>query len=90
MFNVLKKTLRREFGKVKYNQYARSIRRNIREAKTDNSEIYNDLYQILQQKNEKSLEEMQQRLNTSLLDAFQVSRTYMWAFVAYLIAFFVI
>ena len=90
MFNVLKKTLRREFGRVKYEEYARSIKQNIKEAKTDNSKIFNDLYEILQQKNEKSLKEMQERLNTSLLDAFQVSRTYLWAFVAYLAAFVVI
>ena len=90
MFNVLKKTLRSEFGRVKYEEYAQSIKQNIREAKTDNSEIFNDLYEILQQKNEKSLEEMQERLNTSLLDAFQVSKNYLWAFVAYLAAFVII
>ena len=90
MFNVLKKTLRSEFGRAKYEAYARSIKQNIREAKTDNSEIFDDLYEILKQKNEKSLEEMQERLNTSLLDAFQVSRTYFWVFAAYLAAFFVI
>ena len=90
MFNVLKKTLRREFGRVKYEEYAQSIKQNIREAKTDNSKIFNDLYVILQQKNEKTLEEMQERLNTSLLDAFQVSKNYLWAFVAYLAAFVII
>lgn len=90
LFNVLKKTLKNEFGRVKYEEYARFIKQNIKEAKTDNSKIFNDLYEILQQKNEKSLKEMQERLNTSLLDAFQVSRTYLWAFVAYLAAFVVI
>ena len=90
MFNVLKKTLRREFGRVKYEEYAQSIKQNIREAKTDNSKIFNDLYVILQQKNEKTLEEMQERLNTSLLGAFQVSKNYLWAFVAYLAAFVII
>ena len=90
MFNVLKKTLRREFGQAKYEQYAKSIKQNIREAKADNAEIYNDLYEMLRGKDEKRLEEMQDRLNTSLLDAFQVSRLYLWAFVAYLAAFFVI
>ena len=90
MFNVLKKTLRSEFGREKYEQYAKSIKQNIREARTDNSEIYKDLYEILQQKNEKSLEEMQERLNTSLLDAFQVSRFYLWAFISYLAAFVII
>lgn len=90
MFNVLKKTLRREFGQTKYEQYARSIKKNIKEAKTDNSEIFNDLYEILQDKDEQRLEEMQERLNNSLLDAFYVSRNYLKAFVAYLAAFVII
>lgn len=90
MFNVLKKTLKKELGHIKYEQYAKSIKQNIREAKTDNSEIFNDLYETLRKKDEKNLEEMQERLNTSLLDAFQVSKTYLWAFVAYLAAFVII
>ena len=90
MFNVLKKTLRSEFGQKKYEQYAKSIKQNIREAKTDNTEIFNDLYELLREKDEKRLEEMQERLNTSLLDAFYVSRMYLWAFLAYLAAFVII
>ena len=90
MFNVLKKTLRKEFGQTKYEQYARSIKQNIREAKTDNSEIFNDIYEMLRGRDEKHLEEMQERLNASLLDAFYVSRNYLWVFVAYLAAFAVI
>ncbi len=90
VFNVLKKTLRREFGQAKYEQYARSIKQNIREAKTDNSEIFNDLYELLRDKDAKRLEEMQERLNTSLLDAFYVSKNYIVAFIAYLVAFVII
>ena len=90
MFNVLKKELQRELGRIKYEQYAKSIKQNIREAKTDNSEIFNDLYEILRKKDEKNLEEMQERLNSSLLDAFQVSKNYLWAFLAYLAAFVII
>ena len=90
MFNVLKKTLRSEFGRSKYEQYAKSIKQNIREAKSDTSEIFNDIYETLRSEDEKRLEEMQERLNTSLLDAFHVSRMYLWAFVAYLAAFVII
>lgn len=90
LFNVLKKELQRELGRIKYEQYAKSIKQNIREAKTDNSEIFNDLYEILRKKDEKNLEEMQERLNSSLLDAFQVSKNYLWAFLAYLAAFVII
>lgn len=90
MFNILKKTLRKEFGQSKYEQYAHSIKQNIREAKSDNSEIFNDIYELLQGRDEKKLEEMQERLNTSLLDAFYVGKNYIGAFMAYLIAFVVI
>jgi len=90
LFNVLKKTLQRELGRIKYEQYAKSIKQNIREAKADNAEIFNDLYETLRKNDEKKLEEMQERLNTSLLDAFQVSKMYLWAFLAYLAAFVII
>lgn len=90
LLNVLKKTLRNEFGKAKYEQYARSIKQNIREAKNDNTEIFNDLYETLRTRDEKRLEEMQERLNESLLDAFYVSKNYIGAFLAYLTAFVII
>ena len=90
MFNVLKKTLKKEFGQMKYEQYARSIKQNIKEAKSDNSEIFNDLYAMLKPMDIKKLEEMQERLNTSLLDAFYVSKNYLGAFIAYLVAFVII
>lgn len=90
LFNVLKKTLKKEFGQIKYEQYAKSIKQNIREAKTDNSEIFNDLYETLKTRDAKKLEEMQDRLNESLLDAFYVSKNYIGAFIAYLAAFVII
>ena len=90
MFNVLKKTLRSEFGQTKYEQYAKSIKYNIRNAKTDNSEIFNDIYATLQNRDEKKLEEMQERLNESLLSAFYVNKNYIGAFLAYLAAFVII
>ena len=90
MFNVLKKTLRSELGQTKYEQYAKSIKQNIREAKMDNSDIFNDIYETLQNKDEKRLEEMQERLNESLLSAFYVNKNYIVAFVAYLAAFVII
>lgn len=90
VFNVLKKTLRSEFGQAKYKQYAHFIKQNIRKSETDDSEIYGDLYLLLQTKDETCLAEMQERLNGSLLDAFYVSKNYLWAFVEYLVAFVLI
>ena len=90
LLNVLKKTLQSEFGRSKYEQYAKSIKQNIREAKNDTSEIFNDLYETLRDKDEQRLNEMQERLNNSLLDAFYVSKNYLKAFIAYLVAFVII
>lgn len=90
MFNVLKKTLRSEFGQKKYEQYAKTIKNNIKEAKTDNSEIFADLYETLRNRDEKNLMDMQERLNNSLLDAFYVSKNYIGAFLAYLAAFVIL
>lgn len=90
MFNVLKKTLRKEFGQAKYEQYALFIKQSIRKSEKDNSEIYNDLYQLLQAKDETYLAGMQERLNGSLLETFYVGKNYLWAFVEYLVAFVLI
>ena len=90
MFNVLKKTLKKEFGYQKYEQYATSIRKGIRESKAYSTDIFNDIYNTIREKNEEDLNQMERRLNASLLDAFHISRNYMGAFIAYLIAFVII
>lgn len=87
LFNVLKKTLKKEFGYQKYTQYATSIRKGIRESKAYSTDIFNDIYNMVKEKNEEDLNQMQERLNSSLLDAFHISKNYMGAFIAYLIAF---
>ena len=87
MFNVLKKTLKKEFGYKKYTQYADSIKKGIRESKAYSTDIFNDIYNTVKEKNEEDLKKMQERLESSLLDAFRISRSYMGAFIAYLIAF---
>ncbi len=90
MFNVLKKHLRKEFGQKKYDQYAKVIRRNIKKMPMDTSEIFNDLYVSLKEKDRAALLQMQERMNSCLLDAFQINHQYLWAFVAYLAAFVII
>lgn len=90
MFNVLKKTLRKEFGQEKYEQYAHFVKQSIRKAETADSEIYGDLYRLLQTKDETCLTGMQERLNGSLLESFYVSKNYLWALLEYLAAFVLI
>lgn len=90
MFNVLKKTLKQEFGYKKYEQYAASIKKGIRESKAYSKDIFDDIYHTIREKNEEDLTQMEQRLNKSLLDAFHISKNYLGAFIAYLIAFSII
>ena len=87
MVNVLKKMLKRELGNQKYREYALFIKNNIRESKRDNSQIYNEIYATLQERELEELDEMQEHMNRSLLEAFQIGRNYFGTFVVYLIAF---
>jgi len=90
VLNVLKKTLRKEFGHQKYMQYADAIKQGIRESKAYNTEIFNDIYSTIKEKDEETLMEMLERLNISMLNSFQIGRNYLSVFLIYLIAFFVV
>ena len=85
--NVLKKMLRQELGKQKYQEYAACIKSNIKESKKDTSEIFNDIYAVLQEKEAEELQKVQEHLNTSLLTTFEIGRHYFGAVVVYLVAF---
>ena len=88
--NVLKKTLRKEFGHQKYQQYAVSIKKGIKESKAYNTEIFDDIYSMIKGKDESVLLQMQERLNVSLLNSFQIGKNYLSAFLIYLIGFFIV
>lgn len=88
--NVLKKTLKKEFGSKKYEQYAHSIKENIKSSHADTTEIFNDIYNALKEKDAGVILQMQERLNTTLLESFQIGRGYLGAFFAYLVAFVII
>lgn len=90
MLNVLKKTLRKEFGHQKYQQYADSIKQGLRESGAYNAEIFNDIYKNIKEKDDETLKEMLERLNESMLSSFQIGRNYLSVFLIYLVAFFVV
>ena len=90
LVNVLKRTLKKEFGTKKYEQYARYIKENVKTSRIDTTEIFNDIYNSLQEKDAGVLLQMQERLNLSLLESFQIGRGYLGVFLAYLVAFVVI
>ena len=90
MLNVLKKTLRKEFGHQKYQQYADPIKLGIRESRAYNTEIFNDIYKNIKEKDDETLKEMLERLNESMLSSFQIGRNYLSVFLIYLVSFFVV
>ncbi len=87
MINVLKKMLRQELGRAKYSEYAACIKKNIKESKRDMTEIFNDIYQVLREKEIKELAQAQEHLNRSMFEVFKIGRNYLGAFFIYLVAF---
>lgn len=87
MINVLKKMLRQELGRAKYSEYAACIKKNIKESKRDMTEIFNDIYQVLREKEIKELAQAQEHLNRSMFEVFKIGRNYLGAFLIYLVAF---
>lgn len=87
MINVLKKMLRQELGRAKYSEYAARIKKNIKESKRDMTEIFNDIYQVLREKEIKELAQAQEHLNRSMFEVFKIGRNYLGAFLIYLVAF---
>ena len=87
MFNVLKKMLRQELGRQKYAEYAACIKNNLRESRRDMTEIFDDIYRILKEKEAEELAAAQENLNSSMLVVFKIGKNYLGAFLIYLVAF---
>ena len=81
MVNVLKNMLKKELGRDKYSVYATCIKNNIKEAKRDTSEIYNDIYGTLCEKEAQELKVVQEHLNNSMFEVFKIGKNYLWAFL---------
>lgn len=87
MFNVLKKMLRQELGRQKYSEYAACIKNNLKESKRDTTEVFNDIYLTLKEKEAEELAQAQRNLNSSMLVVFKIGKNYLGAFLIYLVAF---
>lgn len=88
MSSIFKKLLRKEFGRERYAEYSRTVKEGLRSQKLSQTEIYEDIFHILQKKDKKTITKMSERLNESILQAFYINRNYGFAFVTYLVAFF--
>jgi len=87
VLNVLKQRLKLELGDERYAEYAKSIRQNIKEAKNDHTEIYDEIYADLDGRGLEELICIQERLNGSILSKFQIIKGYFGVFVVYLVGF---
>lgn len=90
MSGVFKKLLRKEFGKLKYENYFQTVQENLRVRQSDSAALYEVLYEELKQKDKEAIVRMNERLNEAMLLAFRISRTYGFAFFIYLATFFVL
>lgn len=88
MTSVFKKLLRREFGKSKYDSLTKMVKENFHIQKNDSSQLYQILYEELKGRDSSMLKKMNERLNDSMLHAFQITKTFGFTAVIYLISFF--
>ena len=85
--NIFKRLLRKELGETCYDGLKKVVQETAPEAVQTNK-LFTSLYEHLNQVESEKILLMQQRLNTVIVQAFQVSRTYSLVFFVYLAAWF--
>lgn len=91
MTSVFKKLISKELGENKYNKYFFSYQKKIADKtyshkELENKEIYDDIYEVLKDKDEESIQKMVERLGDTMCFALRISKTYVFIFLTYLIA----
>lgn len=86
MTSVFQKLLKRELGILSYNRYFTYIHKNMQNKSLEGRAVYEDMYKKLKDKDIETIARMHDRLNDSMSIAFRISRTYLFAFLAYLAA----
>lgn len=84
MASIFKKLISKELGENNYNKYFFVCQKSIQNKVFDSKEIYNDIYEILKNKDKNSIKKMQERLNDSLILAIRISRTYFLSFIFFI------
>lgn len=90
MASVFKKLISKELGENNYNKYFYVCQKSLQNKVFDSMEIYNDIYDILQNKDFNAIRKMELRLNDALLLAVRISRTYFFSFLFYIGGIFVL
>lgn len=91
MSSVFKKLISKELGENNYDRYFFFIKRNIETKTNDSKLLYNDIYEKVKNRDLRSISLMHDRLNDTILLAFRISRTYLYAFLVFLaVSFFLL
>lgn len=91
MTSIFRKLLHAEFGEEYYNRFFFSFQKKMAEKRTlerkiENEDIYGELYEILKTKDHTVLEKMEMRLMDAMYSTVKISKTYLWAFLYYLVS----
>lgn len=84
MSSVFKKLISKELGLSNYERYFFFLKMNIGIKNHDNKLLYNDMYEKLKNRDLRSIALMHDRLNETILLAFRISKTYLYAFLFFL------
>lgn len=95
MVNVFQNLLKKELGKKKYEDYFSQYRHmeqlcRSHGEKINSTKICNDMYETLRKTEWNILKEKQKRLRDNMMLVFQISRNYVFVFIAYLLGAVVI
>lgn len=91
MTSIFRRLLHKEFGEESYNRFFFSFQKKMEEKKTlerriENEDIYNELCEILKEKDQSVLEKMEMRLSEAMYNTVKISKSYLWAFLFYLVS----
>lgn len=86
MKSVFQKLLKKELGINSYNKYFSYIHENMHNKSLEGKVVYDDIYKQLKDKDIETIARMHDRLNDTMMHAFRISKTYMVAFIIYLLA----
>ncbi|WP_066715261.1 hypothetical protein [Clostridium sp. Marseille-P299] len=86
MTSVFQKLIKSELGIISYNRYFTYIHKNMQNKSLEGRAVYEDIYRRLKDKDIETIARMHDRLNDTMTLAFRISKTYLFAFIAYLAA----
>lgn len=95
MVNVFQDLLKKELGQKKYEDYFSQYRhmeqlRRVQGEKINSTKICNEMYESLRKTDWIDLKQKQRRLKETMLTGFQITKNYVFVFLAYLLGSIII